>query len=164
MTNERLQQHIDLMNNKKLKYITEEELSLNVIKITLFDNIQDITTFDSGTFGGEIELEDMYFIFDDDFSVVVGVVYDMQSDLHWYIDPKYRERGYLTKALHECIFNDVINERVKIEKENIYITIENNNLKSKKIAESLAFKKDYFCKKRNSEVWKYKIKNKKERI
>ncbi|WP_439152267.1 hypothetical protein [Winogradskyella sp.] len=77
-------------------------------------------------------------------SKYIGAVLDMCNDLHWYISPKYRGKGYLTKALNNTILPFVF-EVLEREEQSISITKSQIGLKnynsSSKVALSVGFKK-----------------------
>lgn len=43
------------------------------------------------------------YVIRDEANVHVGIVLDMNDDLHWYVLPKYRKNGYLSRALSHII-------------------------------------------------------------
>lgn len=71
----------------------------------------------------------------------VGIVYDMSSDLHWYMKKEYRGNGYLTKALKEIILPFILRDK---DEQRITISryeIGDENFKaSEKVAISSGFK------------------------
>ncbi|NEV93449.1 hypothetical protein G3567_04700 [Psychroflexus sp. YR1-1] len=72
----------------------------------------------------------------------VGAILDMIRDLHWYIIPKFRKQGYLSKALKETVLPYLFIEgrdtqRVTINKKDIG---ETNYQNSKNVALGLGFK------------------------
>ena len=74
--------------------------------------------------------------------IYVANVLDMGSDLHWFVDTKYRGKGYLTKALKEIILSHLFQnrneQRITIDSSQI----SDKNLKaSENVAISLGFKK-----------------------
>jgi hypothetical protein len=75
-------------------------------------------------------------------NLYIGAVFDMYYDLHWYIVPEYRKKGYLTAALRDSILPYLFYEereiqRITIEKDSIG---EKNYLNSKNVALKLGFK------------------------
>lgn len=78
-----------------------------------------------------------FFFIKNELNQYVGAVFDMYSDLHWYIVPQSRKQGHLTKALKESILPYLFNE----ERDRQRITIEKaaigkkNYLNSKNVAE-----------------------------
>jgi len=71
----------------------------------------------------------------------VGAIYDMGWDLHWYIVPKHRGKGHLTKALRKAILPHIFHigrDEQKISIELNAIGSKNYN-SSKKVATSLGF-------------------------
>lgn len=77
-----------------------------------------------------------YFIKNTD-GVFVAIVYDMTSDLHWFVLPKYRKKGLLTKALKEIILFHLFQDR---DKQRITIDINLIGKKNFKASESVALK------------------------
>jgi len=66
----------------------------------------------------------------------------MINDLHWYMLPRFRKKGYLSKSLKSTILPYLFYER---EEQEISIDIkkigERNYYSSKRVAELLGFKK-----------------------
>lgn len=81
-----------------------------------------------------------YFIKNEE-GIYVATIHDMSSDLHWYVDKKFRGKGYLTKALREIIlyhlFQDRTEQRISINCDQIG---EANFKASKNVALFLGFK------------------------
>lgn len=67
----------------------------------------------------------------------IGTVLDMLQDLHWYVMPSYRKRGYLTNALTQVILPHLF-----INKRSQRITINSGDIGEKnfKASESVALK------------------------
>jgi RimJ/RimL family protein N-acetyltransferase len=61
----------------------------------------------------EIRLESFYLV-KNECQQLVGVVYDMRWDLHWYTIPRFRGLGYMTNGLREII-PLILNRRERIE-------------------------------------------------
>lgn len=82
-----------------------------------------------------------YFIKDGN-GLYVGIVLDMQQDLHWFILPKFRKQGHLINALKECILPNLFQTRdeQKITIDASIIGIKNFEA-SEKVALRLGFKK-----------------------
>jgi hypothetical protein len=83
-----------------------------------------------------------FFFIKNEFKEYVGAVLDMYQDLHWYIVPKHRKKGYLTSALRESILPYLFCEnrekqKISINKNAIGIS---NYLNSKSVALKLGFK------------------------
>ncbi|APS39784.1 GNAT family N-acetyltransferase [Salegentibacter sp. T436] len=72
----------------------------------------------------------------------VGAVLDMYSDLHWYIVPKHRKKGYLTKALREAILPYIFYDDREVQRLTIdYCAIGDKNYSdSRGVAIKLGFK------------------------
>lgn len=83
----------------------------------------------------------------------IGAVLDMCNDLHWYVQPKFRRKGYLVRALKSAILPYLFYERdeqqITIDE---YQIGERNYLNSKRVAELVGFKK--VRSKRQEEVFK----------
>ncbi len=83
-----------------------------------------------------------YYFIKDQEGNYVGIVHDMQTDLHWFVLRKYRGKGYLTNALKEVIlphlFQDRKEQLITIDE---YHTGEKYFLASEKVALSLGFVK-----------------------
>lgn len=115
MTNRTIVKYISLLNkNKFSRVIFKRSLSPSVdlakVWIHLPKPSNNIALNDGPG--------DFYFI-KNEAGFYVGAVYDMISDLHWLILPKYRGKGYLTKALTEMIlphlFRDREEQRITID-------------------------------------------------
>lgn len=72
----------------------------------------------------------------------VATILDMNSDLHWFVMPKYRGNGYLTKALQEVIlfhlFQNRQEQRITIKERDIGIK---NFRASENVAKKVGFVK-----------------------
>ena len=76
----------------------------------------------------------------------IGAVYDMEDNLHWYVLPKYRKKGYLTKALKEAIIPYIFDYRREDSKIQISISAsESSYSDSVNVAKSLNFKQVDQC-------------------
>jgi len=140
MKNTTLKGLIDKLNKKPVhENIFLRPISSNVKyakvwldKITPQDNIVSP--------GGPYEF---YFITNDQ-GFYVATVLDMYSDLHWFVLPAFRKKGYLTKALTETILPHLFQ---KDSRETQRITIDNGFLgqkdfiASEKVALKIGFKK-----------------------
>lgn len=80
-----------------------------------------------------------YFIKNEE-GVYVAAVLDMSNDLHWFVQRKYRKKGYLTSAMRQVIlphlFQDRDSQRITIEESQIG---QKNYLSSKRVAIQLGF-------------------------
>lgn len=84
----------------------------------------------------------MYFIKNEQ-EQFVGVVYDMEGDLHWYLLPKFRGKGHLTKALKQTIIPYIFDVKMREEIQisiDIYAIGESNYVASRKVAETIGFR------------------------
>jgi len=81
----------------------------------------------------------IYFIKNEE-GVYVAAVLDMSNDLHWFVQRKYRKKGYLTGAMKQIIlphlFQDRDSQRITIEESQIG---QKNYLSSKRVATGLGF-------------------------
>lgn len=70
----------------------------------------------------------------------VGIVYDMCSDLHWFVKKEHRGNGYLTNALKQIILPFILQER---DEQRITISLygigRQNFEASKKVAVNVGF-------------------------
>lgn len=76
-----------------------------------------------------------YFIKSSD--LFVAAVFDMGSDLHWYVIPKFRGKGYLSIALSSVILPHILQEK---ESQRITIDGEFLGTKMSKASEQVALK------------------------
>jgi RimJ/RimL family protein N-acetyltransferase len=86
----------------------------------------------------EIRLDSFYLV-KNECQQLVGVVYDMRWDLHWYTIPRFRGLGYMTNGLREII-PLILNRRERIE---ITIDCQSSNLYAKaslSVARKVGFK------------------------
>jgi hypothetical protein len=102
MTNKSLQRIIDNFccqskKNKLTTFVSQGLISKNVILVE-GDAFEVSPPYNPR----KILLSDFYLI-KNDFNQIVGIVYDMRDDLHWYIVPRFRKLGYLTKILKQQI-------------------------------------------------------------
>ena len=90
----------------------------------------------------EVEPDDYFFIKNKD--EYVGAIFYKRADLHWYMAPKHRGKGYLTNALKNSILPFIFDEFGKSE-QRITITeseIGKDNYKSSSgVALNVGFKK-----------------------
>ena len=97
MTNEVLEKLIDVMNSKP-----KEDLIFST-------NLSDSVTYSKvwhkeprGGIANECSY-DHYFVKNRE-GEFVGVVFDMQDDLHIFVKPKFRRKGFITNAVKNTIF------------------------------------------------------------
>ena len=137
MTEKEIRKYIDRLNKgiaAESIFVRQISQSVDVAKVwskepKMTDNI--IGNFDSYRF----------FFIKNELNAYVGAVLDMYHDLHWYIVPKYRKKGYLSTALREAILPYIFYEvreiqRISIEHDAIG---ETNYINSKSVAEKLGF-------------------------
>lgn len=116
MTEKTLQKLIDIYSNYSLKDRPKTLTSKGLISKHII--LVQIDGFDlQGKLKDKIRL-DTYYLIKNDFNQIVGVVYDMIDDLHWYITPKFRKLGYLSNVLKNELLPYLLTKKSKI-----YITI-----------------------------------------
>jgi hypothetical protein len=72
--------------------------------------------------------------------IYVGAILDMYSDLHWYIVPKQRKNGYLTKALKESVLPHIFYYNREVQRITIQESIgKENYTNSKNVAIKIGF-------------------------
>ena len=140
MLNETLHNYLDDLNNNSYhNQIFYKTISENVCygKITpQFGAIENARYHDLLTEGG-------FFFIQNRSSKFVGIVQYAGNDLHWYVLPEERKKGYLTGALKEAILPYIFEE---FEKEEQIISIDDQDLEkidfenSSKVAEAIGFK------------------------
>jgi len=82
-----------------------------------------------------------FFFIKNEMNEYVGAIYDMGYDLHWYVVPKNRKKGYLSKALEEVILPYIFDERDVQEITIVKGSIGRKNYESSlRVAKKLGFK------------------------
>ena len=144
MTDTDIKRVIDGLNSNKPPFkIFLRPLSENVVLGKLWHKEVTPTSTISRPHGPA----SIYLIKNDDDKFVAAVL-DMVQDLHWYVIPGERKKGYLTKALKKTILYHLAQER---EEQKISIDVgmigENNFQASEKVALNLGFEKiiDSYC-------------------
>ena len=90
-------------------------------------------------FGIGIPSRDFFFI-KNEFNEYIAAVFDMKTDLHWYVSDKHRKQGHLTKALKESIIPYILTSDRNEQKITIEKGLGDENYKnSKKVAIALGF-------------------------
>lgn len=141
MTNENIQEFIDRLNNGQFKdTILLRQISEYVFVSKVRQKKNDLRNEPKFS----LTYYDFFFIKNDK-GVFVGAVVDMYSDLHWYITPKNRKKGYLVNALRSAILPYIFyDDNKNLETQRITITKseigELNYHNSKKVALKLGFK------------------------
>lgn len=136
MTEREIRKYIDQLNNEKSnESIFTRQISENVDVAKVWTEQPKMTDSIVGNFGSY-----RFFFIKDEENKYVGAVLDMCQDLHWYIVPKSRKKGYLTTSLKEAIlpylfYDERENQRITIEKNSV-----ENYLNSKSVALKLGFK------------------------
>lgn len=122
MTNRYLKSLIDKLNNNKAKGLIQIRpltTTVDFAKVwTKKPKPTDNISFPDGPYK-------FYFIKNLD-GLFVAIVLDMASDLHWFVDIKYRHQGHLTKAMKETILFHLFQDR-----EEQKITIDENQIREK---------------------------------
>lgn len=82
-----------------------------------------------------------FFFIKNTFGIYVGAILDMHSDLHWYIVPKQRKKGHLSRALKESVLPHIFYEEREVQRITIQKGIEKENYaNSKNVAIKIGFK------------------------
>lgn len=116
MTDQVIAQIVKAMNRPdKTIFIAEQPIATNVHYGLVWDDLNYKRP-------GDISPKQFYFIGNGK-GKYIGAVYDMIGDLHWYIEPRSRKKGYLGKALKEAILPHLSRsrrkQRITIEKDMI---------------------------------------------
>lgn len=138
MRNKEISKYITKLNNGTAnEIIFTRSLSKNVDLGMVWEKLPKPTDEIVGNSGPY----KLFFIKSDD-GKYIGAVLDMYNDLHWFVKPLFRKKGYLSKALKLTILPYLFYERdeqkVSID---IYQIGKRNYLNSKRVAELLGFKK-----------------------
>ncbi len=138
MTEKDIRKYIDRLNTGKAdESIFTRQISPNVVVAKVWPEQPKPSDGIIGNFGSY-----RFFFIKDISNKYIGAVLDMYRDLHWYIMPKYRKKGYLTKVLREAVlpyifYDDRESQRTTIERGAIG---EENYLNSISVATRLGFK------------------------
>lgn len=138
MTEREIRKYIDRLNNgKPNESIFIRQISNNVDVAKVWSEQPKMTDCIIGNFGSY-----RFFFIKNEQNKYIGAVLDMYQDLHWYIVPKSRKKGYLSTSLKESIlpylfYDERECQRITIEKNSIG---EKNYLNSKSVALRLGFK------------------------
>jgi len=138
MTEKEIRKYIDRLN----KGIAEESIftrriSKNVEFAKVWSDQPKMADNVVGNFGSY-----RFFFIKNELNEYIGAVLDMYHDLHWYIVPRSRKKGYLTTALKESILPFLFYDERESQKLTIYRGSigEKNYLNSKNVAINLGFK------------------------
>lgn len=138
MTEKDIRKYINRLNNgKTAESIFVRRIGPNVDVAKVWSEQPKITDTIIGNFHSY-----QFFFIKNGSNKYVGAVLDMYQDLHWYMMPSYRKKGYLTKSLQASIlpyifYNGREVQRITIEGGSID---EENYLNSKRVATNLGFK------------------------
>jgi RimJ/RimL family protein N-acetyltransferase len=138
MRDREIRKYIDRLNNgNSSESIFARQISKSVDVAKVWTEQPKITDNIIGNFGSY-----RLFFVKNETDLYVGAVLDMYHDLHWYIVPEHRKKGYLTKALRESIlpylfYDEREIQKITIEKDSIG---EKNYLNSRNVALKLGFK------------------------
>lgn len=137
MTEKEIRKYINLLNKgvaEELIFLRQINHFVEVAKV--WTKEPKITDNISGNFCSY-----RFFFIKNELKEYVGAVFDMYDDLHWYIVPKFRKKGYLSRALKEAILPYIYEERetqkISIDRYAIGMV---NYINSKKVALKLGFK------------------------
>lgn len=138
MTEKEIRKYLDRLNNSKdVKTIFKRKISPSVEIAKVWESVPKL----NDKIDSDYQPSFFFFIKNEN-QDYVGAVLDMGFDLHWYILPRFRKKGYLTKALKEAIIPYLFDNRCKTT---ISISISNCQhfyLDSVKVAKSLNFKQE----------------------
>lgn len=99
---------------------------------------------------------DTFYFIKGDNGFFVGAVYDMYSDLHWYVLPKFRKVGYLSKSLKDIILPHIFQER---NTQRITINKAEIGIKNARASENVALKLGFVKFKEDREKVEYELTN-----
>lgn len=137
MTEKEIRKYIDRLNNGKgQESIFTRPISETVEVSKVWSEQPKITDSIVGDFASY-----KFFFIKNPLGVYVGAILDMYSDLHWYIVPKQRKNGHLTKALKESVLPHIFYDEREVQRITIQegIGIENYT-NSKNVAVKIGFK------------------------
>lgn len=138
MQEREIRKYIDRLNNRKAgESIFTRQISKTVDVAKVWTEQPKMTDKIIGNFSSY-----RFFFIKNELNKYVGAVLDMYHDLHWYVVPKNRKKGYLTTALKESIlpylfYDERQRQRITIEEG---VIGEKNYLNSKRVAFKLGFK------------------------
>lgn len=140
MTERDIRKYINRLNNGKyVESIFTRQISANVDVAKVWSEQPKVSDRIIGNFDSY-----RFFFIKNASGRYIGAVLDMyeQHDLHWYMMPRYRKKGYLSKALKGSILPYIFNDgrefqRITIERD---FNGEQNYLDSKGVATNLGFK------------------------
>ncbi len=138
MTNQDLQELLDILNSKKyqnLIFLRQLNENIFISKVSSKINAPKMKPC----------FHDFFFITDEEKRFIATIENRGITDLHWYVTPDYRKQGYLTKALKETIIPYIFRDESKcIKTQRITITKGDdedlNYENSKKVALKVGFK------------------------
>ncbi len=138
MTNKDLQKLLDVLNSGKHHgMIFLRQINKNIFTSKVSSKINSPKMKPS--------FQDFFFITDEK-QRFIGVIEDRgTTDLHWYVTPDYRKKGYLTKALKETIIPYIFRDELKCAKTQRITIVKGNDEdlnyeNSKKVALKVGFK------------------------
>lgn len=140
MTDKQIRKYINLLNKgKHEESIFTHKISENVEVAKVWKIQPNINDNYNSNF-----LSETFFFIKNTSNKYVGAVLDMGEDLHWYIIPKSRKQGHLTKSLKSAIIPYLFYfyEEYEFLKITIDVNIigEINYQNSRKVAINLGFK------------------------
>lgn len=99
MTEKEIRKYLVRLNTSKSdQTIFKREISPNVEIAKVWKNLPKRSDRKQNAYQ-----PDFFFFIKNENQEYVGAVLDMGFDLHWFVLPKFRKRGYLTNALKEAI-------------------------------------------------------------
>lgn len=138
MTEREIRKYIDRLNKGKVgESIFTRQINKYVDVAKVWSEQPKITDDIIGNSGSY-----RFFFLKNELQEYVGAVLDMYKDLHWYIVPKHRKKGYLTTALREAILPYIFYDDREVQRLTIdYRAIGDKNYSgSKGVAIKLGFK------------------------
>ncbi|MFW5983414.1 MAG: hypothetical protein ACOCQ4_02850 [bacterium] len=138
MTEREIRKYIDRLNKgNACESIFTRQISNNVVVSKVWSNPPKVTDDIIGIYNSY-----RFFFIKNEQNIYIAAVLDMNHDLHWYVSPSHRKKGYLTNALKESILPYLFNEEREAQRITIRKNIigEKNYLGSKTVAQNLGFK------------------------
>lgn len=137
MTEKEIKKYIDRLNSGKgQESIFTRTISETVEVSKVWAEQPKITDSIVGNFASY-----RFFFIKNNLGVYIGAILDMYSDLHWYIVPKLRKKGHLTKALKESVLPYIFYSDREIQRITIQEEIgKENYANSKNVAIKIGFK------------------------
>lgn len=147
MTDKQIQTIIDHFNRSSKKtIIISQPIGYNVEYGFVWTDVDHYKL-------GDVSPYKFYFIKNDK-NKCIGAILDMKTDLHWYVSPKSRKKGFLTNALRDSILPHLSRSKPMQR-----VTIDENDIGKENFESSLhtAIKTGFrFETDRNSYIWGFR--------